>query len=164
MQQQDASPPLAKGTAGVLPPPQSTRPACSAAATVPEQQLLYLRPADKRVETDRTCRQRVTPSLSAPDGSSCTYSYGQSSLTFHSSHSPGFSGCCFSQLDTRAFRLPSAEMLLVRSSESAFRYLHLLHSSLLGNTGPSGHTQGPTQSTSEQPDSIPVEEINGSYI
>lgn len=100
--------------------PTPTRPVCSAAAAVPEQQLLYLQPADNRVETDRSCRQRVTPGLSAPDGSSCAYPYGQSSLTLSSSssHSPGFSRCHFSQLNTRAFRPPSAEMLLFRSSEN----------------------------------------------
>lgn len=84
-QKLDISLPLTDGAGGTLRPPhyQSDLYARSEAATVPKpaeravQQLFYLQPADNRVEIDRSCRQQVTPCLSAPNGSSCTYSTGQ---------------------------------------------------------------------------------------
>ena len=81
----DVSLPLTDGAGGAIRPPhyQSDLYARSEAAAVPEpgeraaQQLFYLQPADNGVEIDRSCRQQVTPCLSAPNGSSCTYSTGQ---------------------------------------------------------------------------------------
>lgn len=61
--------------------PKSTRAAAPEAAQRAAQQRFYLQPADNRVEIDRSCRQRVTPCLSAPNGSSCHYSLDRSSLT-----------------------------------------------------------------------------------
>ena len=91
--------PWTDGTGGAVRPPhyQSNQYAHSKAAAVPEpaeraaQQLFYLQPADNRVEIDRSCRQQVTPCLSAPNGSSCAYSAGQE--LFNSfCLSPGFTG------------------------------------------------------------------------
>lgn len=60
---------------------ESIRAAVPEAAQRAAQPRFYLQPADNRVEIDRSCRQRVTPCLSAPNGSSCHYSLDRSSLT-----------------------------------------------------------------------------------
>lgn len=93
--------PLTHGAAGTTRPPwyQSDLSACSEAAAVPEpaqraeQKLFYLQPADNRVEIDRSCRQQVTPCLSAPNGSSRAYSLDRSSLTLSGS-AQDTQGCC----------------------------------------------------------------------
>lgn len=119
------------------------------AAAVPEpaqraaQQRFYLQPADNRVEIDRSCRQQVTPCLSAPNGSSCHYSLDRSSLTL--SGSAQDSRGCYSSpprfylchLYPNALPLPLAELLPIPSSENhpgPPRVTHLLYPSVAGQT------------------------------
>lgn len=117
------------------------------AAAVPEpaqraaQQRFYLQPADNRVEIDRSCRQQVTPCLSAPNGSSCLYSLDRSSLTLSGSAQDS-QGCCRSpprfylcHLYQNALPLPLAELLPIPSSENGPgppRVPHLLYTSVAG--------------------------------
>lgn len=100
------------------------------AAALPEpaqraaQQRFYLQPADNGVEIDRSCRQQVTPCLSAPNGSSCHYSLDRSSLTLSGSTQDS-QGChrsppcfCLCHLHQNVLPLPLAELFPTLSSEN----------------------------------------------
>lgn len=98
------------------------------------QQLFYLQPADNRVEIDRSCRQQVTPCLSAPNGSSCAYSAGQE-LFNSSCLSSAFTGVrwlsttlLFIQLHTDVLPQLLADLLLIPSREHTPGAPTLLHS------------------------------------
>lgn len=116
------------------------------AAALPEpaqraaQQRFYLQPADNGVEIDRSCRQQVTPCLSAPNGSSCHYSLDRSSLTLSGSAQDS-QGChrsppcfCLCHLHQNVLPLPLAESLPTLSSENGPGppVTHLLYPSVAG--------------------------------